>query len=302
MKDSISTGRKIGSGQVVLMIVLGLFALFCLLPVLLVVIVSFTDKSSIAAKGFSFFPNAMSLDGWRYVLKYGHQLVQSYKITIFETVAGTGLTLLFTSMFAFALSRKSFPLRGFLSIFLLIPMLFHGGMVANYILLTNYYGLRDNLLVLILPGAVGAYNCIVMRTFIQNYVPDSLVEAAKIDGANEFFVFFRVIIPLIVPSLGAIGFITAIAHWNEWQTAYLYIDNPDRATLQLVLIRIEKSLEYLKENMSRLTPEELAELNNAPSEPMRMAILLVVLGPILVAYPFFQRFFIKGITVGAVKG
>ncbi len=285
---------KLNRPQPVLLTILTILTLCALLPLILIIIVSFTAESSLNTKGFSFFPTALSLDGWRYVMKYGNQVLQSYKITLYEVFVGTSITLLFTSMFAYALSRRDWVLRGFLSIFLLITMLFHGGLVAGYIVNTSIYHLKNNLLILVLPGAVSAYNCIVMRTFIQSNVPDSLIEAARIDGAGEFFLFFRVVLPLMVPSLAAIGFMSAVSHWNEWQTAMLYISDASKATLQLML--------YLLENLESLTPEEMRKLQNAPTESMRMAILMVTMGPILVAYPFFQKYFIKGITVGAVKG
>ncbi len=293
---------KLNRPQPVLLTILTILTLCALLPLILIIIVSFTAQSSLDTKGFSFFPTALSLDGWRYVMKYGNQVLQSYKITLYEVFVGTSITLLFTSMFAYALSRRDWVLRGFLSIFLLITMLFHGGLVASYMVNTTLYHLKNNLLILVLPGAVSAFNCIVMRTFIQSNVPDSLIEAARIDGAGEMFLFFRVVLPLMVPSLAAIGFMSAVGHWNEWQTAMLYITDATKATLQLMLIRIERSMQYLLENIENLTPEEMKRLQNAPTESMRMAILMVTMGPILVAYPFFQKYFIKGITVGAVKG
>lgn len=294
--------NRLSVGQLILCILLGLFALICFLPLVLIVIVSFSAEASIAEKGFSFFPSEWSLEAYKYVGSFGGQIVQSYLVTIYETVVGTLLTLLLTSMFAYVLSRKAFRLRGFLSIFLLITMLFNGGMLSSFIINSNVYHLRNNLLILVLPGAVSAFNCIVMRTFIQSNVPDSLVEAAKIDGANEIYLFFKIVLPIMVPAMAAIGFMTAVAHWNEWQTAFLYIDNPDFATLQLMLIRIEKNLSFLQERMEFLSAEELQMLNNAPTESARMAILLCTLGPIMVAYPFFQKHFVKGITIGSVKG
>ncbi len=280
---------KLNRPQPVLLTILTILTLCALLPLILIIIVSFTAQSSLDTKGFSFFPTALSLDGWRYVMKYGNQVLQSYKITLYE-------------VFVYALSRRDWVLRGFLSIFLLITMLFHGGLVASYMVNTTLYHLKNNLLILVLPGAVSAFNCIVMRTFIQSNVPDSLIEAARIDGAGEMFLFFRVVLPLMVPSLAAIGFMSAVGHWNEWQTAMLYITDATKATLQLMLIRLERSMQYLLENIENLTPEEMKRLQNAPTESMRMAILMVTMGPILVAYPFFQKYFIKGITVGAVKG
>lgn len=294
--------KRISVGQIWLIIIITLLALFCFLPVLLVVIASFSSEASIAAKGFSFFPEEFSLDGYRYVFTFFDQVLQSYLVTIAETVLGTLLSLLLTSMFAYPLSRKDFMLNRFLSVYLLITMLFSGGMLASYLINTNVWHLKNNFLVLILPGAISAMNCIVMRTFITSNVPISIIESAKIDGAGEFYLFFKIVIPLMKPVLAATGYMTAVGHWNEWQTAFLYIDDPDLATLQLMLIRIEKNLQFLQSRMDSLTVDEIRMLRNAPSETARMAILICTLGPIMFAYPFFQKHFIKGITIGAVKG
>ena len=289
-------------GQILLMIILGLFALLCLLPMLLIVVVSFSSEASISAKGFSFFPQEWSLSAFHYVAAFSNQLIQSYMVTIYETFVGTAITLVLTSMFAYTLSRRDFMLRKALAVYLLITMLFSGGLLSSYLVNTNIWGMRNNLLVLVIPGAVGAMNCIIMRTFIQTNVPDSLIESAKIDGASEYRLFFSIVMPIMLPVMAAIGFMAAVGHWNEWQTAFLYIDNPKYATLQLMLIRIEKSLSFLQERLDSLTAEELELLANAPSETARMAILLCTLGPVMIAYPFFQKYFVKGITIGSVKG
>mgnify|MGYP004700285899 FL=1 len=293
---------KMNPGQPVLVIILTLFTLICVLPLVLVLVVSFSSKSSLSTVGWTLFPKAWSLDGWRYVFQFSDQVVSSYKITIFETVVGTLLNLLLNAMFGYALSRRYWALRGFLSIFLLITMLFNGGQVAGYIVNTSLYHLKNNLLILVLPGACGAYTCIVMRTYIQGNVPESLLEAARIDGASEIFTFFRIVLPIMVPVLAAMGFMTAVGHWNQWGTSLLYITDAKKATLQLMLIKIEQSIDFLKNNQDHLSIAELEELKNAPDESMRMAILLVTLGPILVAYPFFQKYFSQGLTIGAVKG
>ena len=298
----MSRHKKSGCGQVVLHSMLGFYALVCILPILLILIVSFSSEASINAKGFSFFPTSFTLEAYSYMLGFGGQVVQSYLVTIYETVCGTFLSLLLCSLFGYALSRKDFVLRGFLSIFLLITMLFSGGLVSTFVVYSQMYGLRNNLLVLILPGAVGAFNVFVFRTFIVANVPESLVDAAKIDGAGEFRLFFTIVIPIMKPVLAALGFMLAVGHWNEWQTAFLYIDNAKYATLQLMLMRIEKEISFLLENMNRLTPEEMLMFKNIPNESTRMAILMVTLGPIMIAYPFFQKYFVKGITIGAVKG
>ncbi len=295
---------KITKGQVVLIVAIALIALICFLPVLLVLIVSFSTENSIAERGFSFFPSSWSVGAYKYVFSFAGQLIQSYKITLFETIVGTLLTLLLTSMFAYSLSRKEFMLRGPLAIYLLITMLFSGGLLGGYLTNTNIYHLRNNLLILVLPGAVSTMNTIVMRTFINSNVPDSLVEAARIDGAGEAYTFFKIVIPIMAPVLASIGFMSAVGHWNEWQTSMLYIDDADLATLQLMLMRVEKNIEFLKmrESMGNMSELEMQELNKIPNMATRMALLFCTLGPILVIYPFFQRYFIKGMTIGAVKG
>ena len=295
--------QKTSNGQKALTAVMGLYALVCLLPVLLVFIASISDDASLTQKGFSFFPTAFSTKGWDYVFNFGSQLLRSYEVTIFITVVGTALSLIVMSMYAYVLSKKEFMLRRFFTVLLIITMLFDGGQVSKYIIFSSVYKMKDTIWVLILPTCVSAMNVIIIRSYIQSNIPDSLAEAALIDGAGEFRCFWQVIFPMMKPSLAAVGFMRAVAIWNEWQNAYLFITDDNLAPLQLLLIHIEKSIEYALHNSSEFTPQEFAELlRNLPQESCRMAMLFMVLGPILIAYPFFQKYFVKGLTVGAVKG
>lgn len=294
--------KSLQMGQLVLLTALGVFTLLCLLPVLLVLIASFSSELSISEKGFSFFPTEWSLKAYEYVWTFRAQLIQSYKISILVTIVGTLFSLLVTSMLAYALSRRSFIFGNTLSFYLLFTMLFNGGMLSSYLINANYLHMRNNLLVLVLPMAINAMNVFVMRTFIRSNVPDSLVEAAMIDGAGEIYLFFRIVLPICVPVLAAVGFMTAVSSWNEWQTAMLYIDDPDKTPLQLMLMNIERNLDFLRESQMQLGTEALMQLKNAPSESARMAMLMVTLGPILFIYPFFQKYFIRGICIGSVKG
>lgn len=293
--------KRMSAGQFALCLILGVLTICVFIPVALVFIISFTSEESIINIGISFFPESWSIAGYQYMGSFLDQIASAYLVTMFETVFGTLWTILLCSMFGYVLSRKNFRLNGFLSIFLLITMLFNGGTMANYLVKAGVYGLRNNLMVLILPG-VSAYVCIVMRTFIQSNVPDSLVESAKIDGAGDLCIFFRIVQPMTVPAYAALGFMQAVGHWNQWYTSYLYIDSTKLSSLQLILMRIQKDMDYLQQNMSELTVDELARLADMPNLPTRMAILVITLGPILVIYPFFQKYFVKGITVGAVKG
>lgn len=299
--DTKKTYRR-ESRQIVLITCLAILTLICLLPVLLVVVVSFTDESSIVVNGYSFFPDAWSLEAYKYVGSFMGQLVKSYGVTIFETVTGTFLTLFLSGMLAYAVSRKEFMLRGAINIFLVMTMLINGGIVARYIVNVNIYQMRNNLLVLILPSCITVYNVTVMRSYITSNVPESIIEAAKIDGAGETYTYFRIVLPLLLPVLAALGFMTAVGHWNQWMTSFMYIDNPNLTTLQHMLMKIEKNLEFLKQNIGSLSAEEIQQLKNAPDDSCRMAMLFCTLVPIMIAYPFFQKYFISGLTVGAVKG
>lgn len=297
-----SKTEKKGIGQYVLGFCLLLYTLFCFLPVVLVFVAAFTDEMSINQNGFSFWPAKWSLDGMNSVLRYGKQLAVSYGVTIFVTVFGTFLGLLVMSMFAYSISRPEFRLSKFLSIFLLIPMLFNGGQLSGYIIFTSYYHLKDTLWALILPLCVSTMNVIILRTYIVNSIPGELMESAKIDGAGEYRTFFQITFPLLKPSLAAVGFMMATAYWNDWQNALLYITSDNKKPLQLMLVNIQKSIEFLLNSSNVPAAARAAMGGNIPQYSATMATVLVVIGPIMVAYPFFQKYFVKGLTVGSVKG
>lgn len=297
-----SRTEKKGIGQYILGLVLLIYTLFCALPVLLVFIAAFTDEIAIVQNGFSFTPEKWSMNGFNAVMRYGKQLASSYGVTIFVTVFGTLFGLFVMSMFAYAISRKGFRLSKFLSIYLLIPMLFNGGQLSGYIVFTSYYGLKDSLWLLILPLCVSTMNVIILRTYIANSIPDELMEAAKIDGAGEYRTFFQITLPLLKPSLAAVGFMMATAYWNDWQNAMLYIKSDSKKPLQLLLINIQRSIEFLLNNANVPASARAAMGGAIPQYSATMATVLVVIGPIMVAYPFFQKYFVKGLTVGSVKG
>ena len=297
-----SREERVTVGQIILAIILIAFTLFAFLPVELTFVAAFTDEVSITQNGFRFWPKDWSLAGMSTVLRYGQQLARSYIVTIFVTVAGTFLGLLFMSMYAYSISRKDFWLSKFLSIYLLIPMLFNGGTLSGYIIFTSYYHLKDSLWLLILPLCVSTMNVIILRTYIANSIPGELMEAAKIDGAGEYRTFFQITLPLLKPSMAAVGFMMATAYWNDWQNALLYIDSDAKKPLQLLLINIQKSIEFLLNN-SNVPASAIAAMGGTiPQYSATMATVLVVIGPIMVVYPFFQKYFIKGLTVGSVKG
>ncbi len=289
-------------GQTILTVLIVAFTLFCFAPVLLTFISAFTDEMTLVKNGFSFWPEKWSMDGMNSVVKYGKKLFTSYSVTIFVTVVGTFLGLLVMSMFAYSISRRDFGLSRFLSIFLLIPMLFNGGQLAGYIIFTNVYHLKDSLLVLILPLCVSTMNVIILRTYIVNSIPNELMEAAKIDGAGDYRTFFQITLPLLKPSLAAVGFMMATVYWNDWQNALLYITSDNKKPLQLLLVSIQKNIEFLLNN-TNVPASVRASMGGAiPQNSSTMSTVLIVIGPIMVVYPFFQKYFIKGLTVGSVKG
>lgn len=294
------TKKKVKPGQIILLLILCLFALCTLLPVLLVLIASFTSESALTLNGFSFFPEEWSMEAWNYVYTMKDQILTSYKVTIFITVFKTLSTLFVCSMLAYTLARKQFKLRGFLSIMLLITMLFSGGTLSSYLINTTVYHLKDTIWVLCMPG-VGAMTVFMMRTYIQSNITDALIESAKIDGAGEFRIYMQICLPLMPPMLAALGFMEAVGAWNEWQGAMLYITKPELTPLQLLLMRIQGNLDIL--NSGKVPADVVAAISESvPADGVRMALLFVVLGPIMVIYPFFEKYFVQGLTLGSVKG
>lgn len=303
-KDLASSAKKekVTFGQIILGLLLLLYTLFCFLPVLLVVITAFTDDKTINSEGFSFFPKKWSMSGMNAVLRYGKQLGVSYGVTIFITLAGVVLGLFVMSMFAYAISRKNFGLKRFFNVFLIIPMLFSGGQLSCYLIFTQNYHLKNTFWILILPLCVSTMNVIILRTYVANSIPDELMEAAKIDGAGEYRTFFQIAFPLMKPSLAAVGFMMATTYWNDWQNALLYIKDDNKKPLQLLLVSIQKNIQFLLNNNNVPAAAKAAMGGSIPEYSATMATVLVVVGPIVIVYPFFQKYFVKGLTVGSVKG
>ncbi len=279
-------------------------SVLCIVPMWLTLSISFTDEFSLAKDGYGFIPKVFSVKSYEYILENGSVVWQAYGVTILITIVGTIITLAITCMLAYTLSRRSFPWGYKLSFFVYFTTLFSGGMVSSYIVNTTMYNLRDNPLILVVAGAVGAMNVLIVRTYMRTSIPDSVIESAKIDGAGEFRCFAQIVLPMAVPVLATIGLFRAVGLWNDWNTSYLYLPTNDAwAPIQLVLKKIEKNIEYLAANSHLLSAEEAKKLEEElPSDGFRMALTMMVAMPIVIAYPFFQKYFVKGITVGAVKG
>lgn len=278
----------------------GIWVLVCILPLLLVVIVSFSSEQSIFEKGYSFFPSEWSLDAYNFFFRLGDQLVRSYGITIFVTVFGTLFSMFITSMFAYVLSRSDYAYNKIFTFLMLFTMLFNGGIVANYMVNTQILGLGDSINALIFPMSINAFYVIVLRTFYKS-IPMEIIEAARIDGCSEARTFFQIVAPLSKPGLATIGMFTLIAYWNDWFLGMLYIVDQKKYPVQTLLWSMQNSLEFMKQSsVNALEYSEMAK--NAPTDSGRMALTVLVVLPILLAYPYFQKYFVKGLTVGGVKG
>lgn len=277
-----------------------LMSLACVLPVLLVFIVSLSSEQSIFQNGYSFFPSEWSLDAYKFFFKLGDQLVRSYGITIFVTVVGTLLSLVITTMFGYVVSRSDYQYGKILTFMMLFTMLFNGGLVPTYMVNTQILKLGNSVWALILPMTLNAFYVIVMRTFFRG-IPMEIIEAAKIDGSGEFSTFIKIVLPLSKPGIATIGLFTMITYWNDWFLGMLYMMDQDKYPVQTLLWSMQNSLEFMKQSsMNALEYAEMAK--NTPTDSGRMALTVLVVAPILCAYPFFQKYFVKGLTVGGVKG
>lgn len=294
--------KKIGVGQIILFLILLTVTILFAMPILLIFISAVTDETVLVTQGFTFFPSKLSLNGFNAVLRYGKQLFVSYGVTIFVTISGTLIGLMVMSMYAHCLTIREFPFKKFLSIWAMVPMLFSGGQLSTYIIYTSVYHLGDSLLLLILPLCVSTMNIIILRTYIKTSVPEELMDSARIDGAGEYRTFFQIVLPLMKPALAAVGFMMATTYWNDWQNALLFITSDSKKPLQLLLINIQKSIETLL-SVRNIPSSALAAMQGSiPQNSATMATVVVVIAPIMVVYPFFQKYFIKGLTIGSVKG
>jgi putative aldouronate transport system permease protein len=274
-------------------------------PVLLVVAISFSSADSISQNGYSLMPSGWSLTAYKSVFAAGKQILDSYIVTIAHTCVGTALSLFIQSMFAFALAQKRFKAGKVFTFITFFTMLFSGGLVPSYVINVRYLNLYDTFWILVLPGLVTAYNVIILRTFIRTTIPDSMMEAAIVDGANDFRVYATIVMPLFKPALATIALFSVVGRWNDWFTGMLYIENPKLIPLQTMLTRIQASIDFIKQSAMQGTPgsAQMQEtLKDMPTESARMAITIIATLPIMFIYPFFQKYFIKGLTLGSVKG
>ncbi|MDF2921489.1 MAG: transporter permease [Paenibacillaceae bacterium] len=288
------------AGKSVIHLILVLTCMACLYPFLVVLGTSFQEENEILAHGYTIIPEVFSLSAYKVILHDPTVLLRSYGVTILTTAAGTLIGLWVTSSYAFAISRKDYAFRTFLSFFVFFTMLFQGGLVPSYILMVNWLGLKNNVLALILPYLISGWYVLLLKGFLQT-LPDALIESAKIDGAGELRIFIRIVIPLSKPPLATVALFFALQYWNDWWLTLLYVDQEKLMKLQYMLIRVLKNMEFL--NSSEAMQFGLVkEGMQVPALSARMAMCVLAAGPMLVVFPFFQKYFVRGLTVGSVKG
>lgn len=285
-------------GQVALHILFLLMTMAYIVPFLLVISVSFTDETALIVNGYTLIPSKFSTRAYEMVFNDPTQILNSYRTTIIFTAVATFLAVLIMGIMAYPMSRPGYRHNRFVSLFVLFTMLFSAGMVPSYLLIVKYLHLNNTIWVYILPGLVSAYNLIVIRTNYKS-LPNELIEAAKIDGAGELYICFKVVMPLCKPVLASIGFLFLVNKWNDWMNSMLYIKKPELYSLQYMLQKILQEAEFLRQmaDAGTLNAGEVF-----PTESYRYAMALVAAGPVLCVFPFFQKYFAKGMTLGGVKG
>jgi putative aldouronate transport system permease protein len=282
--------------------VIGLFSLFCILPFVFVIIISFSSEHSINTIGFSFWPTQWATEGYRYVFAVGESLWRSYFNSFYVSVLGTAISLFITILYAYGMFRRDFKYRKFFTYFSFFTMIFSGGLAPTYMISKQLLGLHNNYAALIVPLLVSPFNFIIMRTFYKSFVPEALIEAATIDGSSEYRTLFQIIVPISLPGIATISLLTIIQYWNDWYSALLYLENSDKhIPLQYMLWQMQSNVDFLAQNASRLPPGLSQVAAQLPQQSLRMALVVLIVLPIACAYPFFQRYIIAGLTVGAVK-
>lgn len=294
MKEKMTVGRFLVHLFVIV------FALACLYPFLMVVGGSLMTQSEVTREGFKIIPDEPTLASYKMLLGNGDLILNGYKITVFVTVVGTFLAIVVNGMMGYVLSRKHMAGRRFLNLYVLLTMLFNGGMVPWYMVCTRYLHLKDTIWALIVPSIVGAWNIYLIRNYFSG-VPEEMWESAKLDGASEFTVFSRIYLPLGKPVIATVVLFAALGYWNDWWLGLMLIDKSDLQPLQMLLRTMMSNIQFLQ-TMSQQSSEVQALLASVPGDGVKMAMVVITTGPIILLYPFIQKYFMKGIMVGAVKG
>ena len=297
--ESMVSHNKIG--QAIMHIICILLCVACIAPFVLLITSSLTEEATLVRNGYSFLPETWSLESYLYIARKGATIFRAYGITVLVTFIGTSVSLLMTIMFAYPLSRKELPARYLLSFFVFFTMLFNGGLIPTYMMYTNTFHINNTIFALLIPGLLmNAFYVIMMRSFFTANIPDSLIEAARIDGAGEYLILFKVVVPLSVPMIATLALMVGLGYWNDWLNGLYYLTEPKLFSIQNVLNKMVTDVQFLQTNASSVAAT--LDTSKLPSVGIRMAIAVIGAIPILLVYPFFQKYFVKGIVVGGVKG
>ena len=277
-----------------------IFAILCIVPLWGIVTVSFSSEADIMQRGYQLIPRTFDLMGYRYVLTNPTMILNSYTVSVGLTLVGTAMSLVLTAGLAYPLSRQDYKLRGPVSFYIFFTMLFSGGLVPWYMLISRYMNLKSTFWVLVLPYLILPWFVLILRTFMQK-IPTEIIESCMIDGAGEYLIFFRIIIPLSKPGLATVGLFIMLRYWNDWWLAMLFIEKESLVPLQYMLYRMMNNIAFLTSSSNQMPPGLKAGIV-LPKESARMAMAVLAAGPMLMVFPFFQKYFVKGLTVGAVKG
>lgn len=275
-----------------------LFCALCVIPFIVAISASFSDERMLLRSGYGFLPRGFSLQAYNMLFSTS-QIFDSYKVSIFVTVAGTILSMVVTAMMAYPLSVKKLKYRGAISFFAYFTMLFNGGLVPTYMLISKYLGMRDTVWVMILPVLVNPWNLFLLRNFFSA-IPAELHESARIDGANDVRILWQIILPVSLPALATVALFYGVAYWNQWYNAMLYIEDSKLFPLQYLIMRMMRNIELMKQMAGQAG--FAVDMSSMPSTTSKMATAIVTIGPIIVAYPFAQKYFTSGLIVGSVKG
>ena len=294
--------EKNKSFQVGANIVMVILSLCCIFPFVLLIISSLTDETELIRNGYSLFPSKFSLDSYLYMFKSSNKIISAYGITILSTVVGTGCGLTMTILMAYPLSRRDLPGRNAMAFYVFFTMLFSGGLVPTYIMYTRYIKVSNTIWALIIPALmVNAFYVIMMRTYFTTNIPEAVIEAARIDGAGEFRILGTIVLPMSVPMIATMTLLIGLSYWNDWKNGLYYLQqNKSLYSIQVLLNDMLRDVQALKSGMDAAAAAEIAA--TMPSTGIKMAIAVVGVLPVLIVYPFFQTYFVKGITIGAVKG
>jgi len=281
-------------------IIVGGFAVICVIPFIFTIIIALSSSESLRILGYSFIPMEITTVNFAAAFELGEQLWRSFSVSIFVTVVGTFLSLVIAIMYAYGLYRRNYPLKKFFMFLMFFTMIFGGGLVPFVIVMRNLLGLADTIWSLIVPMLMAPFHIIILRTFYKTCIPETLLDAANIDGCGEFRTLFSIVVPLAKPGIATISLLTAIGYWNDWWNALLFIRDRSLIPLQFLLMEFQRNLEFIRRNLEFIGAENV-NFADMPTQGLRMALAVIVVVPIAFAYPFFQRYIISGMTIGAVK-